>query len=450
MPLFSQLHLHERLLKALSELGFHQPTDVQRQGIPLALEGRDLFAIARTGTGKTAAFVLPVLQRLLDDDNSPLAPRALILSPTRELAMQILADFEALARFTFIKAELVIGGEDFKVQAARLRRNPDVVIATPGRALEQLAARNLELTEVKVLVIDEADRMLDMGFSDDVIAIANACPDSRQTLLYSATRGDRRLATIIENTLNNPEWLELDDIRKDTLAIRQQVIPADDNPHKMALLSWLLAHEHASKAMIFTNTRERADELYRQMQRTNVRAYVLHGDKDQRVRKQTINQFKNISAGVLIATDVAARGLDIDDLALVINFDMPRSGDDYVHRIGRTGRAGAEGMAISLVSAPEWNLMSSIERYLRRQFERRLIDEVPGNFKGPKKVKSSGKPVGSKKKKADKNKTAGKKSTAKKSKVKKPATRAGGKRLSASSDGLAPLSVKRKPKTVDP
>jgi len=410
--LFNQLNLNERLLKGLEALSFDTPTEVQQAAIPSAIEGNDLYVIAKTGSGKTAAYVLPLLQRLLTADNQGISPRALVLAPTRELARQIFGDVQKLARFTYIKAELVMGGEDFKVQAAKLRRNPDVIIATPGRTLEQLTSSNLDLSKVQILVIDEADRMLDMGFSEDVITIANACPAERQTLLFSATKGSAGLQRIAESVLREPQWLELDSIRDGTPAIHQQVIPTDDSNHKEATLKWLLTHESPGKALVFTNTRDMADRLNGVLRAADLRVFVLHGEKDQKIRKLAIERFKQSQRAVLVATDVAARGLDIDALDLVINFDMPRSGDDYLHRVGRTGRAGAEGIAISLVAPHEWNLMSSIERYLRRQFERRILKEVPGSFKGPKKVKASGKPVGSKKPKESKKVKEGKKKKA--------------------------------------
>lgn len=443
---FAELGLHERLLKAIEALAFTSPTPVQCHAIPPALDGRDLFAIARTGSGKTAAFVLPLLHRLLAGDSKSLAPRALILSPTRELARQILGDVEALARFTFLKAEVVTGGEDFKVQAARLRRNPDIVVATPGRALEQLGANNLDLSAIRTLVIDEADRMLDMGFSDDVTAIANACTAPHQTLLYSATPGDGRLQQTLGSVLNTPLKLLLDDHRQDHSTVVQQVVPADDTTHKEAQLKWLLANEGIAKVMVFTNTREMADRLQGVLIAAGHRVFVLHGDKDQKLRKQAIERFRQSHSAILVATDVAARGLDIEALDLVVNFDMPRSGDDYLHRVGRTGRAGAGGLAISLVAAHEWNLMSSIERYLRRQFERRLLKEVPGHFKGPKKVKSSGKPVGRKKDAAGKKSAAKGKPASKARKGPRPNNSAKAARPpTVSSDGMAPL--KRKPRT---
>jgi len=434
--LFSEFALHERLLKGLEELKFDTPTQVQEAAIPLAIEGNDLHVIAQTGSGKTGAFVLPLLQRLMTEDSQALEPRALILLPTRELARQILSEVQRFAKFTFIKAELITGGEDFKVQSAKMRKNPDIIIATPGRALEHLAANSLILSSIQVLVLDEADRMLDMGFTEDVMKLANACPPERQTMLFSATKGNAALKRVVEEVQRTPHLLQLSTVRDDTPAITQQVIAADDQAHKEALLKWLLVNESPGKAIVFTNTRVMADRLNGVLRAMDLRVYVLHGEKDQKDRKLAIERLKQGSVGVLVATDVAARGLDIDELDLVINFDMPRSGDDYLHRVGRTGRAGAEGVAISLIAPHEWNLMSSIERYLRRQFERRVVKELPGSYKGPKKTKSSGKPVGSKKKKDDKKKEGKKRPKSKPAAKRKPAAPVG--QVVTSSDGFGP------------
>ncbi|MFT6463222.1 DEAD/DEAH box helicase [Halopseudomonas sp.] len=434
--MFSEFALHERLLKGLEELKFDTPTQVQEAAIPLAIEGNDLHVIAQTGSGKTGAFVLPLLQRLMTEESQALEPRALILLPTRELARQILSEVQRFAKFTFIKAELITGGEDFKVQSAKMRKNPDIIIATPGRALEHLAANSLILSSIQVLVLDEADRMLDMGFTEDVMKLANACPPERQTMLFSATKGSAALKRVVEEVQRTPHLLQLSTVRDDTPAITQQVIAADDQAHKEALLKWLLINESPGKAIVFTNTRVMADRLNGVLRAMDLRVYVLHGEKDQKDRKLAIERLKQGQVGVLVATDVAARGLDIDELDLVINFDMPRSGDDYLHRVGRTGRAGAEGVAISLVAPHEWNLMSSIERYLRRQFERRVIKELPGNYKGPKKTKSSGKPVGSKKKKDDKKKDGKKRPKSKPAAKRKPAAPVG--QVVTSSDGCGP------------
>jgi len=252
-----------------------------------------------------------------------------------------------------------------------------------------------------VLVLDEADRMLDMGFADDVLKLASLCNSERQTLLFSATSGGPGLDRVAQQVLREPKQLTLDDVRDLEINIGQQIVTADDVRHKERLLQWLLAHEEYRKAIIFTNTRVQADRLGGVMVASNIRCYVLHGEKDQKDRKQAMDRLRNGDIDVLVATDVAARGIDVGGLDLVINFDMPRSGDDYIHRIGRTGRAGASGLAISFVLTNEWNLMASIERYLKQKFELRVIKELKGSFQGPKKLKASGKTVGTKKKKKD-------------------------------------------------
>ncbi len=434
--MFSQFALHERLLKAVAELNFVEPTPVQAAAIPPALQGRDLRVTAQTGSGKTAAFVLPMLNRLVDLRERRVEIRALILLPTRELAQQTLKQVQLFSQFTYIKSGLVTGGADFKEQAAMLRKVPDVLIGTPGRLLEQLNAGNLDLSHVQVLILDEADRMLDMGFAEDMERLCHECANREQTLLFSATTGGAALRDVIGKVLKDPEHLMLNSVSQLAEGTRQQVITADHDQHKEKIVQWLLQNETYQKAIIFTNTRAWADRLYGHLVAQDVKVFVLHGEKDSKDRKLAIERFKQGSSKVLVATDVAARGLDIEGLDLVINFDMPRSGDEYVHRVGRTGRAGAEGLAISLVCHNDWNLMSSIERYLKQQFERRVIKEVKGTYNGPKKVKASGKAAGKKKKvekKTDK-KTAAKR---------KPAARPKAKPL-ASADGMAPLK-KRTP-----
>jgi len=405
-PVFSQFALHERLLKAVAELNFVEPTPVQTAAIPLALEGRDLRVTAQTGSGKTAAFVLPMLNRLIGPAKVRIDIRALILLPTRELAQQTLKEVERFSQFTFIKAGLITGGEDFKVQAAMLRKVPDILIGTPGRLLEQLNAGNLDLKHVELLVLDEADRMLDMGFAEDVERLANECANRQQTMLFSATTGGSGLREMIGKVLKDPQHLQV--------------------------------NETYQKAIIFTNTRAMADRIYGRLVALEYKTFVLHGDKDQKDRKLAIDRLKQGGVKILVATDVAARGLDVDGLDMVINFDMPRTGDDYVHRIGRTGRAGAEGLAISLITHGDWNLMSSIERYLKQKFERRTIKEVKGSYTGPKKVKASGKAVGVKKKKTDAKGTDKKKTAAKGPTKRKTVNRPKAESL-VSQDGLAPL-----------
>ncbi|HAF91625.1 MAG TPA: RNA helicase, partial [Pseudomonas sp.] len=360
--MFDQFALHERLLKAVAELKFVEPTAVQVAAIPPALEGRDLRVTAQTGSGKTAAFVLPMLNRLIRDAQPRTDVRALILLPTRELAQQTLKEVERFARFTFLKAGLITGGEDFKVQAAMLRKIPDVLIGTPGRLIEHLEAGNLVLGDVEIVVLDEADRMLDMGFAEDVQRLVDQCPRRQQTLLFSATSGGAGLREMVTKVLREPLHLQLNRVSELNEATRQQIITTDDVAHKERLVHWLLANETYQKAVIFTNTRAQADRLYGHLVASDVKVFVLHGEKDQKERKLAIERLKQGGVKVLVATDVAARGLDIEGMDLVINFDMPRSGDEYVHRIGRTGRAGGEGLAISLIGHTEWNLMSSIER----------------------------------------------------------------------------------------
>lgn len=433
--MFSQFALHERLLKALAELKFVEPTPVQAAAIPPALEGRDLRVIAQTGSGKTAAFVLPLLNRLIGDALPRVSIRALILLPTRELAQQTLKEVERFSRFTFIKSGLITGGENFKVQAALLRKVPDILIATPGRLLEHLDAGHLELKDVEVLVLDEADRMLDLGFADDVQRLVEACANRQQTLMFSATSGGAALRGMIAGVLHEPLHLMLNPVSELSATTRQQIILADDPEHKERLVHWLLEHEDYRKAIVFTNTRARADRLYGHLVASGQKAFVLHGDKDQKERKRAIERLKEGGSKVLVATDVAARGLDVEGLDLVINFDMPHSGDEYVHRIGRTGRAGAEGLAISLICHNDWNLMSSIERYLKQRFERRTIKELKGSYQGPKHLKASGKAAGSKKKKTDK-KVSGQAAA-----KRKPALPRGQSKPSGlvSEDGMAPL-----------
>ena len=437
--MFSQFALHERLLKAVAALNFVEPTPVQAAAIPLALQGRDLRVTAKTGSGKTAAFMLPVLNRLVDLKQSRVEIRALVLLPTRELAQQTLKEVERFAQFTYIKAGMITGGEDFKEQAAMLRKVPDILVGTPGRMLEHLNAGNLHLEHVQAVVLDEADRMLDMGFSEDVERLCNECANREQTLLFSATTGGAGLRDMIGKVLKDPEHLMLNTVSQLNDGTRQQIITADHNQHKEQIVQWLLANETYQKAIIFTNTRVMADRIYGHLVAKDIKAFVLHGDKDQKDRKLAIERLKQGGAKVLVATDVAARGLDVDGLDLVINFDMPRSGDEYVHRIGRTGRAGNDGLAISLICHGDWNLMSSIERYLKQSFERRTIKEVKGTYTGPKKVKASGKAAGVKKKKTDKK--TDKKVVAKRKPTAKPKPNAPSL---VSQDGMAPLK-KRKP-----
>ena len=401
--MISELSLYPGLQKALDDLSLTEPTAVQAAAIPLALAGHDLLVSAQTGSGKTFAFLIPMIQRLATEQaDADAGTLALILTPTRELARQVFKQCQALVASTPVNAALMTGGEDFKFQAAALRKNPEVVVATTGRLVELLERGAIDLKKVKMLVLDEADRMLDMGFSEDVLRIAGECPAQRQTWMFSATLGHTGLDHIGQQLLREPQTVDLAPAAEQAQNISHRIVLADDRSHKEKLLAWVLANVPFQRAMVFTNTRDNADRLGGLIRYHKHKAGVLHGEKEHSIRKNLIDQFANGKLNVLVASDVAARGLDISAVDLVINFDMPRRGDDYTHRVGRTGRAGNTGTAISLISPQEWDLMISIQRYLKLQFERMAIKELAGSFKGPKKVKSSGKSVGNKKKKAGK------------------------------------------------
>lgn len=405
--LFSTFSLHTSLLKAIERLGFQQPTPVQEKTIPLALQGKDLLVSAETGSGKTAAFLLPTIQRMLDVDAPDTGTRVLILLPTRELALQTLSTCEKLMRFTPIKAGIIVGGEAFKHQVAMLRKNPEIIIATPGRLVEHIERGTPDFNDLEILILDEADRMLDMGFAEDMLEISRVCKDERQNLLFSATLRHQGIRTIASTLLNEPESVSVNNIREAHSSIVQQMILADDVKHKEKLVAALVSEEEAEKTIVFCNTRAQCSQLGNLLDYKKFKVGILHGEIAQSDRKQIMNRFRQGHIKVLVTTDVAARGLDVRGINLVINFEVPRSGDDYLHRSGRTGRAGESGRAIMLVSSLEWAGMSSIERYLKLRFEQRKLDGLVATYKGPKKVKSSGKAAGKKK-----VKDSGKKSTA--------------------------------------
>jgi superfamily II DNA/RNA helicase len=399
--LFSQFELHKHLLLAIQDLGYETPTPVQEAVIPLALEQADLRISAETGSGKTAAFLLPTLQHLLSHRFDGSGARALVLVPTRELAAQVYAHCRELTLHTNLRQALITGGDNFGTQMKLLALQPELVIATPGRLVKLLDQGSADFSHLEVLVLDEADRMLDMGFSDDVMTIVQQCSPNRQTILLSATLGDKGLRGLADAVLTEPEVVTLSTVQEKHSTIRHQVVLADDVEHKLKLLSWLLANESYKRCVVFANSREHADKIGGYLVANERRVGVLHGEKDQTQRNRVMSLLYAKAFDVLVATDVAARGLDIEGVDLVINFDMPRRGDAYVHRTGRTGRAGHEGLAISLIGPLEWNLMAGIERYLRQHFERRGIKELRGSYSGPKKLKASGKAAGSKKKKKD-------------------------------------------------
>ncbi len=422
MTSFTELELNERLLKALDTLGFTTPTEVQAKTIPVAMTEADLLVSAETGSGKTAAFMLPILNKFHTNKAPKSATRALVLVPTRELARQVLQQTEALSQFTFVSAGMIVGGEDYKLQIKLLRSNPEILIATPGRLLEHLGQGALDLRDLEVLVMDEADRMLDMGFKDDVLTIANACKKERQTLLFSATLKQKGMRHVIKQVLREPQELLLTTAQDQHGSITQQIMLADDHEHKARQVLWLLKNETFHKAIIFTNTREMTNVLNTVLRREqDLRVSSLHGEMIQPDRNRVMMLLREGKVNILVATDVAARGLDIPGVDLVINLDMARNGDDYIHRIGRTGRAGQQGVAISMIGPHEWNLMASIERYLQVKFERKTIKGLEGQWRGPKKLKSNGKAAGTKKKKNTATKGSAKAAVKKTTKPKKPA-----------------------------
>ncbi len=390
-------------------------TEVQEAAIPRALEGKDLIVNARTGSGKTLAYVLPLLQQILD--NPQTLTQALILAPTRDLCRQINKQCALLAQYTDIKTAVINGGEDPRHQINDLQRYPEIIIATPGRLLEHAKRSVIELEAINILVLDEADRMLAMGFSEDVITIASNCSDESQTLLYSASFNEKKFDEIIDTIMLEPEFVLIDSSRENNENILQQKIPADDSTHKIKLCQYILgsseqddpAAYNYNKAIVFANKKETVNQISSALQSKNINNAFIHSDVDQDTRNKLLRSFRkddqDNNINVLIATDVASRGLDIPELDLIINFDVPKSGEDYMHRIGRTGRMHKTGTAITLVNANEWNRMISIENFLKVECVETRINAIGGRFTGPENRKSSGKAYGKKRKKTVKQKS---------------------------------------------
>lgn len=370
---FAELKLGLPLLRALEACRFDKPTEIQTKAIPIILAGSDLMASAQTGTGKTAAFVLPILERLRRQ--APAAgrgPRCLVLTPTRELAAQVSEDVRTLGRFCQTRLGTVIGGVSYVPQQRILSRPLDVLVATPGRLMDHMNAGRVDYSRLEVLVLDEADRMLDLGFVDAVRAIAAAMPSTRQTLLFSATL-EGKVLSLGEDMLSRPQCIQLAAACDRHALIQQRIHGADDGPHKRRLLDHHLRCESLTQAVVFTATKRRADRLAKALSQDGHRSAALHGDMRQGKRRNTLENLRRGDLRVLVATDVAARGLDIKGMSHVINFDLPMVAEDYIHRIGRTGRAGATGVAISLVGPEDWNRLADIERLTGRKFERETI-----------------------------------------------------------------------------
>ena len=377
---FADLQLAPEILKALTEAGYITPTPIQAEAIPLALAGRDLMAGAQTGTGKTAAFALPMLQKLLPLASSSTSParhpvRALILVPTRELAIQVEESVKAYAKHTKLRSLVVFGGVDIKTQTPHLRNGVEILVATPGRLLDHVEQKTLLLNQVQLLVLDEADRMLDMGFMPALKRILALLPQQRQTLMFSATFSTE-IKKLSEEFLTQPTLIEVARSNATAANVTQKVYLVEQ-ANKHVLLTQLLRGSDATQALVFTKTKLTASHLAKQLQREGVAAGAIHGDKSQLERIQALDEFKQGKVAVLIATDVAARGLDIDQLPMVINYEMPSAAEDYVHRIGRTGRAGASGTAISLVSPAEERYLKEIEKLIKCEIPRQTAAVTP-------------------------------------------------------------------------
>ena len=370
---FDTLGLSAELLRAVSEQGYSEPTPVQSQAIPVILQGKDILAGAQTGTGKTAGFTLPLLQRL--GDATPVKGqrpvRALILTPTRELAAQVGESVTTYGRHLSLTSTVIFGGVKINPQIQRLRTGVDIVVATPGRLLDHVSQKTLDLSAVEMLVLDEADRMLDMGFIHDIRKILGLLPKRRQNLLFSATYSDdiRRLA---DKLLDTPVLIEVARRNIPTELVAQVIHPVD-RERKRELLSFMVGSQNWRQVLVFTRTKHGANRLSQQLEKDGISSAAIHGNKSQGARTRALADFKRGEVRVLVATDIAARGLDIDQLPHVVNYELPNVPEDYVHRIGRTGRAGNEGQAVSLVCVDEHKLLGDIERLLKRDLSRVVI-----------------------------------------------------------------------------
>jgi len=370
---FEELGLDPALLEAVADSGFLQPTDIQSRAIPAVLAGRDLMACAQTGTGKTAAFVLPILHRLLGPAGKRgIGPRALVLTPTRELAIQIAEAIGQLGRCCNVTSGSLVGGVSYGPQHRMLRKPLDILVATPGRLLDHFGQGNLDFSRLEVFVLDEADRMLDMGFIHPVKTIAAALPGKRQTLLFSATL-EGEVLNVAKALMDKPERIQLAVNREPHADIAQHIHEADDAGHKRRLLAHYLAQPAVTQAVVFTATKHGAKRMAKSLEAQGHSAAALQGNMSQAARKRTVEQMRRGQIRVLVATDVAARGLDIRTISHVFNFDLPTVAEDYIHRIGRTGRAKATGTAVSLVMPADRSKLVQIERLTGRNLERGVI-----------------------------------------------------------------------------
>ena len=381
---FDSLGLSAALLRAVSEQGYTTPTPIQAQVIPVVLAGRDVMAGAQTGTGKTAGFTLPLLQRLTAESPAPgnrRHIRALILTPTRELAAQVAESVRNYGKHVPMRSAVIFGGVSINPQISELRRGVDIVIATPGRLLDHAQQRTVDLSHVEILVLDEADRMLDMGFLPDIKRVISFLPAKRQNLLFSATFPDD-IRSLANRMLHSPASIEIGQ-RNATADGIEQAVYFVDKGQKRGALSWLIGSGNWRQVLVFTRTKHGANRLSDQLEQDGLTAAAIHGNKSQGARTRALADFKNGAVRVLVATDIAARGLDIDQLPHVVNYDLPEVPEHYVHRIGRTGRAGNEGLAISLVANDERPLLKQIERLLGQNLPQRRLEGYTPNAPQP-------------------------------------------------------------------
>ncbi len=373
---FTNLGLSAELLRAVAEQGHTEPTPIQTQAIPIVLSGRDLLGAAQTGTGKTAGFALPLLQRLATGANASTSParhpvRVLILVPTRELAAQVQDSVRTYGKYLKLRSTVIYGGVGFNPQADELRRGVDIVVATPGRLLDHVQQRTIDLRELEILVLDEADRMLDMGFIPAIRRILALLPAGRQNLLFSATFPDE-IRKLAGSFMRDPATVEVAR-RNLPIELISQIAHPVDKDRKRDLLAHLVKTNNWQQVLVFTRTKHGANRLARQLERDGIDAHAIHGNKSQPARMRTLKRFKDNELQVLVATDIASRGLDIEELPQVVNYDLPYVPEDYVHRIGRTGRAGLSGEAVSLVCGEDRSLLAAIERLINKHIEQRTV-----------------------------------------------------------------------------
>ncbi|MCH6565537.1 MAG: DEAD/DEAH box helicase [Proteobacteria bacterium] len=397
---FTSLGLSAPILDALVEQGYETPTPIQVQAIPAILQGKDVMGAAQTGTGKTAGFTLPILERLSKGRPAQAnQARALVLTPTRELAAQVADSVSIYARYLPLRSAAVFGGVKINPQMIKLRKGVDVLVATPGRLLDLYNQNAVRFKHLEVLVLDEADRMLDMGFIHDIRKILNLLPKYRQNLMFSATFS-KQIRDLAKGLVNDPVEISVSPRNTAVESVDQWIYPVDKK-QKAALLTQLILDNRWQRVLVFSRTKHGANKLTRQLESAGINAVAIHGNKSQGARTKALAEFKSGKIHILVATDIAARGLDIDQLPQVVNFDLPNVPEDYIHRIGRTGRAGATGQAISLVSADEFIQLSDIERLLRQLLTRKLIDGFEPVHELPE-SKLSNRPIRAKKSKKPK------------------------------------------------